>query len=530
MKKLWITILFILLIIPVFSKDASYRTYYDLFKTEIIKTEYEENFDVHSYLGELSDAVPDEYFLQDKDPIILPSTGATWKINIPESGLYTFFFEYLFYPGNGDDERVAILVDGVLPFNESSNVLPARYFRNGVANREKPSRNSTIAPMPGIIWQERYAGDTAGRADYPMKYYLTEGDHEITLLPYGGLWYINEVSVASYQAPPTLEEYRNINPIQYTAGIDTVITLDGAYYTYQYGSPDAMIYMDLEADPKRDFNALGRWRYPGNGVIWQFEVEDEGFYEVAFRYSLGDLPLQEIPLGGLGYKGFSHSERLFLLDGKVPFKEAELLVFNPTDGGSTRYTNYWYLFSPVYKVKEYQVGFELFLERGKHTIEMVPNLQRRLPVIELLEDLHGKITKIETDYREALGKDPNPNLRYPVKKSTIDDLKLLLTDVLLSRRKVASFSRGSQVEYSLNDILNRLTNLTLLTTIDTGDMVEITRVKENLQRTINNAHNMPLNLDAILLYSPRNEEIITNERNDSFWAKLSNYFKYRVKI
>ncbi|MDD4263189.1 MAG: hypothetical protein PHI65_01645, partial [Firmicutes bacterium] len=112
MKKLWITILFILLIIPVFSKDASYRTYYDLFKTEIIKTEYEENFDVHSYLGELSDAVPDEYFLQDKDPIILPSTGATWKINIPESGLYTFFFEYLFYPGNGDDERVAILVDG----------------------------------------------------------------------------------------------------------------------------------------------------------------------------------------------------------------------------------------------------------------------------------------------------------------------------------------------------------------------------------------------------------------------------------
>ena len=132
--------------------------------------------------------------------------------------------------------------------------------------------------------------------------------------------------------------------------------------------------------------------------------------------------------------------------------------------------------------------------------------------------------------REALGEDPNPNLSYPLKQETVDDIRALLSDVLLAIRRVANFSRNSRVESSLNDVLNRLTNLALLTAIDTGDMVEITRIKENLRRTINNAYYTPLNLDAILLYSPRNEKIIRNERNDSFWGILSNYFKYRVKI
>ena len=117
-----------------------------------------------------------------------------------------------------------------------------------------------------------------------------------------------------------------------------------------------------------------------------------------------------------------------------------------------------------------------------------------------------------------------------MKQETVDDIRALLSDVLLAIRRVANFSRNSRVESSLNDVLNRLTNLALLTAIDTGDMVEITRIKENLRRTINNAYYTPLNLDAILLYSPRNEKIIRNERNDSFWGILSNYFKYRVKI
>ena len=170
------------------------------------------------------------------------------------------------------------------------------------------------------------------------------------------------------------------------------------------------------------------------------------------------------------------------------------------------------------------------MEKGTHTIELIPTLQMRLPIINLLQEIFQRIEKLESDYKEALGEDPNPNLSYPLKQETVDDIRALLSDVLLAIRRVANFSRNSRVESSLNDVLNRLTNLALLTAIDTGDMVEITRIKENLRRTINNAYYTPLNLDAILLYSPRNEKIIRNERNDSFWGILSNYFKYRVKI
>ena len=530
MKKIWTLSLLILLIIPVFSQDVSYNQYYNLYKNRVVRTEYAEKLDVHSYVGEEPDAAPDEYFLQDKKPIILPKTGATWKVSVPESGLYTFFFEYLFYPANGETEKLTVVIDGQLPFAEAESVLPPRFFRNGVADREKPNRNSTVAPLPGIIWQKRYAGDTSGMSDYPMKFYLTAGEHEITLIPQGGHWYLNSFEVAAYQSPPTLEEYRKLYPVEFTAAIDTVITIDGAYYTYQYGEPDAIIYMDLEANPTRDYNALGRWRNPGNGVIWEFEVEETGFYEIAFRYALGSIPLVEIPLGNMSQKGFVHSERMLLVDGKVPFQEAGLIVFNPTDGGRSRYTNYWYTYSPTFNVKGSRLNFELFLEKGTHTIELIPTLQMRLPIINLLQEIFQRIEKLESDYKEALGEDPNPNLSYPLKQETVDDIRALLSDVLLAIRRVANFSRNSRVESSLNDVLNRLTNLALLTAIDTGDMVEITRTKENLRRTINNAYYTPLNLDAILLYSPRNEKIIRNERNDSFWGILSNYFKYRVKI
>ncbi|HOP55014.1 MAG TPA: hypothetical protein PKX45_10365, partial [Bacillota bacterium] len=91
MKKIWTLSLLILLIIPVFSQDVSYNQYYNLYKNRVVRTEYAEKLDVHSYVGEEPDAAPDEYFLQDKKPIILPKTGATWKVSVPESGLYTFF-------------------------------------------------------------------------------------------------------------------------------------------------------------------------------------------------------------------------------------------------------------------------------------------------------------------------------------------------------------------------------------------------------------------------------------------------------
>lgn len=530
MKKslaLWVLLLFI---ISVFSSADSYWTYFDKFKNTPLLSFYEQSLNIHSFEATEYPLLPDEHFLLDKAPILLPASGATWKVNIPQSGLYTIFLEYLFYTEAGD-EGLSILIDGLVPFDEANSVLPARYYRNNLDDRKKPVRSSTLAPLPAIVWQSRYAGDASGKSDYPFKFYFTKGEHQITLKPVGGKWFINQLKIATYQSPLKLTEYRKINPVELKANIDTRITLDGAAYKYQYGEADAMIYMDIEADPIRDYNALGRWRYPGNGVIWEFEVLEEGLYRVAFRYTLGNIPLLETPLGRLSAKGFLHSERLLLIDGEIPYQEAEIIVFQPTDNGKRTNTNYWYLYSPQLGKKNDEVLYlDIFLTKGKHTLELVPSIKKRLPIIDSLEKILTDIIPIEEDYRQALGIDPNPKLWYQLNNNTSEKTKNLLAEVLLAKKKVAMFSRGSQVEAALNDLLTRLTNHALLNQINTGHMVEITRIRETLQWVIRYSQFMPLNIDSIELYSPNNTKIQVNYRNESFWSKLKNYWHYRVNI
>lgn len=530
MKKslaLWVILLFI---IAVFSSADSYWTYFDKFKNIPLLSFYEQNLSIEVFEATEYPLLPEEYFLLDKTPVLLPASGATWNVNIPQSGLYTIYMEYAFLTEAGED-GISILIDGLLPFDEAISILPPRYYRNNLEDRNKPIRSSALAPLPAIVWQNRYAGDTSGKSDYPFKFYFTKGKHQVTLKPVGGKWFINQLKIATYQSPPTLVEYRKLNPVEFTAGIDTHISLDGATYKYQYGEADAMVYMDIEADPIRDYNALGRWRYPGNGVIWEFEVDETGFYRVAFRYALGNIPLFETPLGRLTYKGFLHSERLLLIDGKIPYQEAEIIIFQPTDNGKRTNTNYWYLYSPQLGKNNNEVLYlDIFLTKGKHTLELVPSLKKRLPVLDSLEKILADIIQIEDDYRQALGIDPNPNLWYQLSNYTPERTKNLLTEILLAKKKVVTYSRGSQVEAALNDLLTRLTNLALLSQINTGHMVEITRIRETLQWVMHYSQNMPLNIDSIELYSPNNTKIKANYRNESFWSKLKNYWHYRVNI
>ena len=528
MRKSTLVFVFVI-VIAVLSTATPYRTYYESYRSVPVLPPYEEIIDLQNFEADEYPALPEAFFLEGKQPILLPKSGATWTIEIPQSGLYTLFIEYLYYTEG--QEGLQLLIDGNLPFDEAKQICPSRFYQNELEDRDQPIRSSSLAPTPAIVWQSRFVGDTSGRSDYPFKIYLTKGVHKITLKPNGDKWFINQLKIASYQNPPSLLEYRKLYPTELLPNKDTVISLDGASYRYQYGEVDAMVYMDLEADPVRDYNALGRWRYPGNGVIWEFDVEEEGYYRVAFRYALGDIPLLENPLGRLGYKGFVHSERMLLLDGKLPYKEAEVLVFQPTDGGQRRDSNYWYLYSPIVgKQKNETFYLELYLTKGRHNLELIPTVKNRLPIIRSLEDLLTDVKEIEGNFNRILGQNPNPNLFYRLDTRTIASIKGLLSEGLLLKKQVNSFSRGSQVERGLDDILNRLTNLAMLKQISTAHLVEIRNIGDSIQRMLINVELMPLNIDSIELFSPTNDKIKVNYRDDSFWGKLKNFLRYRVNI
>lgn len=523
-------IIFLVLLVTTFVGAVSYRNYIENYRYLPLLAPYAKEITLNEYEAEEKTLLTNELFLEGKAPILLPLSGATWNIEVPQTGLYTIFWEYLYLSDLGED-GLQILIDGQLPFDEAASLEPSRFSRAETEGRDKPIRSSSLAPTPAIIWQSRYLGDTSGRSDYPFKFFLTKGRHQITLLPRGGNWYINKLQIETYQNPPSLAEYRRLHPTELLANIDTHIILEGARYNYQYGDVDAMVYMDLEADPIREYNALGRWRKPGNGIIWEFEAPETGYYRVAFRYALGNVPLLETPLGRLNPKGFSHSERLLLIDGKIPYREVETIVFQPTDNGQTINTNYWYLYSPILSKTENETFYlEVFLTKGKHSLELIPTVKLRLPILDTLDKLINSVGQVEADFRLALGADPNPNLFYPIPEVVNERLRVLIAEVTLAKRQAAAFSRNSQVERGLDSVLSRITTLATLNQIDTGHQVEATRIRESLQWMRNYSELMPLSLDSIELYSPRNTKMKVNERNNSFWGKLKNFFKCRVNI
>src|SRR5690606_10895846 len=126
------------------------------------------------------------------------------------------------------------------------------------------------------------------------------------------------------------------------------------------------------------------------------------------------------------------------------------------------------------------------------------------------------VKEIEGNFNRILGQNPNPNLFYRLDTRTIASIKGLLSEVLLLKKQVNSFSRGSQVERGLDDILNRLTNLAMLKQISTAHLVEIRNIGDSIQRMLINVELMPLNIDSIELFSPTNDKIKVNYRDDSF--------------
>lgn len=126
------------------------------------------------------------------------------------------------------------------------------------------------------------------------------------------------------------------------------------------------------------------WKSSGDKILWEFTVENTGWYEIALRY------IQNSDTNKLIYRKIE-------IDGAVPFKEWEQVPFSNTAVG--KYGN------AVLKVGDENAA--VYLEAGKHTLAMTATLGPLKGVysqiVTLMEDINAlgrdiqKITAGQTD-------------------------------------------------------------------------------------------------------------------------------------
>ncbi|WP_249313041.1 extracellular solute-binding protein [Lederbergia citrea] len=245
----------------------------------------------------------------------------TYKVLVPEDGLYELSFDY--YPLSKEVVPIegSILVNGEFPYYESRRIVFPVNWKNAYDKFDTDRFGNEIIPNQEAIaeWSKLTAEDASHLQPEPLKFYLKKGSNEIKLSHLRGEMLVGNVYVHS---PTKLLSYKDYSANYANGEKTTAIITQEAEKGYtknsSYIRPVASAGSSIVPnDPKHLLlNTLGgeSWEQGGQRVNWNVSIEEEGFYKLTFKV------LQNKETGGTVF-------RKLRIDGDIPFAEAAQIPF-----------------------------------------------------------------------------------------------------------------------------------------------------------------------------------------------------------
>ena len=310
----------------------------------------------------------------------------TWKVNVPQEGLYNIRLDYLTVASRGVDIERELLINGELPFSGASTLCFSRLWTDGGEIRQdnqgndiRPSQVERFEP------QRAYCIDDMGYTTEPYRFYFTEGENTLTLRAVNEPVILQAITLTPAQVFLSYEEYLNSQPeVQMTdAGKNYMVKVQGEASQLR-SSPSLYARYDRssgETEPNSVWhtviNYIGGdpWTHPGEWIEWDFEVPEDGYYNITFKAR------QMYQRGAL-------SARTVSIDGEVPFEDLAAVTF--------AYNTNWDM-----RTLSDAEGkpFRFYLAGGKHTIRMQVTMGEMGPILKRIEDSIFRLNQI---YRKLL--------------------------------------------------------------------------------------------------------------------------------
>lgn len=334
----------------------------------------------------------------------------TYKVDVPESGLYTIKVVYFPEVGGGSNIERGFKVNGEYPFSSLQNIIFQRVWTNAREIRQDSMGNDMKPPQAEVREiRSEYVRDELGFVTEPYLIYFEKGVNDLTIVSRREPMSIIEVEVASPQQLKTYEEmkdeyeakgYKKIQGqfVDLVEGENSIKRSSPTLYpmsdrTSAYNSP---------ADPvKIIFNAIGgdKWTVPGDWIGWEFTVPEDGLYQISMRSKQS------------ANRGLFSSRRVYI-DGEIPFAEAANARFF--------YNSKW----NIVTLGSEDEPFYFYLTKGTHFISLEATLGDYGYSISLVQDVINDLNRI---YREIIKKttvNPDPNTDYRLD----EDIPNLLED------------------------------------------------------------------------------------------------------
>ncbi len=322
------------------------------------------------------------------DRALYTGTGSlvTWEVNVPETGFYNIYMEYLIPESRGVAAERAVYINGEIPFDDARNISFTRIWTDG-GDVRVDNQGNEIRPTQTEVygWQTSWFRDDMGYITEPYCFYLEKGVNRIGLGAENEPVVVKKLVVSAVQDLDTYEEYLAKQPsgnaseaaanyMQVIQGEDSTIRSESSLYAkYDRSSPTTQ----PNSVTTTVLNYVGgdAWRSAGQWIEWDFEVPEDGYYNIMVK-------------GRQNYSRGSVSNRSVYIDGEIPFLEMKEVSFD--------YSNDW---NCLTLADEEGTPYQFYLTAGVHTFRMEASLGGLGSILEELEDSTYRLNQI---YRKIL--------------------------------------------------------------------------------------------------------------------------------
>ena len=362
----------------------------------------------------------------DEKQALFTDTGSmvTWKVNVPQTGFYNIYLEYLLPESRGVEAERALYINGEVPFEDAKNISFTRIWENAKIDPADPKYNKETGlkynEKSGFLedsrgnqyratqvevfdWQHTYFKDDMGYITEPYMFYLEAGENTISLEGENEPMLIRSLALTEVQNLDTYEEYIAKQPEEGSSGKVTKKTyrIEGEHSTrrsesslyakYDRSSPTTSPY----SVTKTVLNYVGgeAWRSSGQWIEWEFEIEEDGYYNIMVK-------------GRQNYSRGTVSNRSVYIDGEIPFEELKEVSFE--------YNNDW---NYMQLADEKGEPYKFYLTKGLHTIRLEATLGGIGTILEEMEDSTYRLNQM---YRKLLvytGATPDQYRDYYIEKN-----------------------------------------------------------------------------------------------------------------
>lgn len=444
--------------------------------------------------------------------VLTAETGAiAWTFDVKEAGLYNVSVRYYNVPGKNTDIERELKINGELPFQEASSIYLQRLWKNEDQGPARDERGNDLRPSQAeeSKWQETVLRDMTGYFVEPYYFYFEKGTNTLSLTSLREPVMIEAITLYQMESSIDYEDqltiYRKQGYKPAEKGIAVKVQGEDASYK---SSPT--LYPVMDRDPavepyhvsKVRMNTIGgyNWRMPGQWVEWEVDIPEEGLYQIAFKAK------QTFARG-------SSSTRTLTIDGKLPFREAELVSFP--------FSSDWQM-----KTVGKNGGSEPYLfyfTEGKHTIRLEVTLGELAPVLRAAETSVLALNALYRGIISFTGTVPDPFRDYQLEQR-MPELRGTLEEQSKAISAIADAMEGGTGKTTDRTAVLRTLAYQLSDMAEDPDSVptRLERFKTNvgaISAWLLNVKEQPLAIDYVIVSSP---EAKLPKAKASWWQKFTH--------